>query len=506
MVPKDRSTAAASRVALNEHGLVIPDREELYAQIFQLIPGGILIVSEKGIIIRANQSARKLLNLTKPENNSQNPNHVRPVTLASVWDAIDMNGNRVEPADSPVMKAIRSNRSVKGVFLKWKPAANKQRVTIEVSCNPFRHTGMEGHPVFGIVTVTDAESQQKSNRRLRLALEQNKKITQFLIDLLKGTGSDSTLVSTMDGARRILDADASVLVRHEAAGTTIEYLSLSAGMEPAIRERGGLEIPYFIQPNSSKKRIIDVLSRGSGVLVRNFQDYLPKELYSFHDLAGSTLASAILTGEKTVSGVLFFKRTGHFRSEQRRILQMITPALSAAVFKYRYEMQLKELATTDYLTGLFNRRVFMEAMDDQITRGKPFALLQTDLDYFKKINDTYGHLAGDEVLRQFADILRKLPKEKGLSARTGGEEFMVMLYGSDRSAMTEYAADIRQIAGENPVRFRKRSISYTVSIGCTLYRLNETIDDIYARVDKLLYRAKENGRNRVETDSVIPES
>jgi two-component system cell cycle response regulator len=163
-----------------------------------------------------------------------------------------------------------------------------------------------------------------------------------------------------------------------------------------------------------------------------------------------------------------------------------------------------EMAITDPLTGLHNRR-YMEShlttlAEQASLRAKPLALMMLDIDYFKSINDRYGHDAGDDVLREFAVRIRKSIRGIDLACRYGGEEFVIVMPETDLHVAGMVAERLRRsIAGE-PFAIEKgaRRIEVTISIGIsTLETKGEAIGDVLKRADQALYRAKNDGRNRV---------
>ncbi len=183
--------------------------------------------------------------------------------------------------------------------------------------------------------------------------------------------------------------------------------------------------------------------------------------------------------------------------------------------KKRYTERLRdnvqmsiEMAITDALTGLFNRR-YMEThlgtlLEQAGSRGKPLSVLILDMDYFKSINDTHGHDAGDDVLREFALRIRKSIRNIDLACRYGGEEFVVVMPETDMAVATMVAERLRRrIASEPfPIQQGARKIEVTISIG--IAALNDAQDgaaNILKRADQALYRAKRDGRNRVVPDA-----
>ena len=169
----------------------------------------------------------------------------------------------------------------------------------------------------------------------------------------------------------------------------------------------------------------------------------------------------------------------------------------------RMEQDLVRLATTDPLTGVANRRRFLEQMEMELARVRRFgtlaAFLMVDVDHFKKINDTYGHAIGDAVLQHLAGLSVAQLRRIDLFGRLGGEEFGIMLPGTDGTGALQVAEDLRCNVAGSPFQTNKGMIPISVSIGVTAFdRGDEVPDHILARSDAALYRAKEGGRNRVE--------
>jgi diguanylate cyclase (GGDEF)-like protein len=169
--------------------------------------------------------------------------------------------------------------------------------------------------------------------------------------------------------------------------------------------------------------------------------------------------------------------------------------------KERADEESSRLATTDPLTGVFNRRTFIELADQELARahraGTPLTIMMLDLDHFKQVNDTCGHLVGDEVLVSFTRLIRDCIRRGDLVVRYGGEEFCVLLPSTTLAAATALAERIRTTCAAEPLT--ERAFKVTVSIGLTarpstgVTRLN----DLLARADEALYRAKDGGRNQV---------
>jgi two-component system cell cycle response regulator len=182
--------------------------------------------------------------------------------------------------------------------------------------------------------------------------------------------------------------------------------------------------------------------------------------------------------------------------------------------KKRYTERLRdnvqmsiEMAITDPLTGLYNRR-YMEShlnslLEQAVSRNKPLTVLVLDIDYFKAINDTHGHDAGDDVLREFSFRIKKSIRGIDLACRYGGEEFVVVMPETDLTVATMVAERLRRrIATEPfPVQNGSNTLEVTISIGISALGKEDTAASILKRADMALYRAKRDGRNRVVPDA-----
>lgn len=176
--------------------------------------------------------------------------------------------------------------------------------------------------------------------------------------------------------------------------------------------------------------------------------------------------------------------------------------------RLRDNVQLSiEMAVTDGLTGLHNRR-YMEThlgslVEQAAARGKPLSVLILDIDFFKSINDSYGHEAGDDVLREFALRVRKSIRGIDLACRYGGEEFVIVMPETDMAVASMVAERLRRrIAGEPFPINHAQPVQVTISIGlAALAGLDDNAAAILRRADQALYRAKRDGRNRVVADA-----
>jgi len=175
-----------------------------------------------------------------------------------------------------------------------------------------------------------------------------------------------------------------------------------------------------------------------------------------------------------------------------------------AIRKMNYEIikrenELKYISETDSLTGCYNRRATINLIEKEIEQSKEFdlnfSLIMFDLDKFKKVNDTFGHLFGDTVLKDVSKVILNNIKTTDIFGRYGGEEFLILLPNTDLDEGIIIAERLRQTIEKMTWKY---DTVITVSMGVIKKLPNDTLDLVLGRVDNLLYKAKKNGRNRVE--------
>ena len=169
----------------------------------------------------------------------------------------------------------------------------------------------------------------------------------------------------------------------------------------------------------------------------------------------------------------------------------------------KMEEELRWLATIDSLTGINNRRNFLGLAQKEVTRsnryGHPFSLAMLDIDHFKKVNDSFGHSVGDQVLIEFCNICLKELRASDIMGRLGGEEFAIALVESDTEAALAVAERIRKAVASHTVAIGNQEIRFTVSLGVTRMQSDCDLNTMLERADNALYQAKKNGRNQVMT-------
>jgi two-component system cell cycle response regulator len=209
----------------------------------------------------------------------------------------------------------------------------------------------------------------------------------------------------------------------------------------------------------------------------------------------------LTTGDVTFGALLLFG--DEFEDEDRMTAVSLASHAVVALDNARLHRIVERQALVDGLTGLANRRQCEETLASELARlerfGGPLALVVTDLDWFKDVNDRYGHPSGDAVLREFARLLQDTIRDVDLAGRWGGEEFLLILPGTDLAGGVQVAERIRAgLAGRIVLSPDGSPIPITASFGVAATPPGTTAAELFSAADAALYEAKRNGKNRVE--------
>ncbi len=226
----------------------------------------------------------------------------------------------------------------------------------------------------------------------------------------------------------------------------------------------------------------------------------------------SLVVLPLLSGDEAIGTFMLAARgKGQFGKDVREMLGIIANQVAVALQNGMMYAQMEKMATTDGLTGLTNHRTFQDKLGELLDRadrhGRPAAILLCDVDHFKKVNDTYGHPVGDEVLRQVARVLRDSVRKVDIPARYGGEEFAVVLEATSLEGAMNLADRIRTDVGALILDSDKGKFQVTMSVGVASFpgdaRDRATLIE---RADNALYCAKETGRNRCVSYQMVAQT
>jgi diguanylate cyclase (GGDEF)-like protein len=316
-----------------------------------------------------------------------------------------------------------------------------------------------------------------------------------LAQLNRALGVDAVCATTFEACKEICDYDFAAITLIDPG--TRKHTVLSAvgevpkGLPGMSVDRAGLasmvvKNKHFL-PAGGEVRDKDSFVYGKKVRLGGMESLLVVPLICADTAVGSFTVAA--------------RRARAFGKDKREMLVVIANHVAVSLANAQMYGRMETMATTDGLTGLVNHRTFQERIAEMLARAERSqgrqALLLTDIDHFKKVNDTYGHPVGDEVLRGVAQVVRDCVRKVDVAARYGGEEFAIVLEGTDLAGARMLAERIRSEVQKQVFPSEKGSFSCTLSLGIAVYP-----DDgkdgkaLIAHADQALYHAKHNGRNR----------
>jgi diguanylate cyclase (GGDEF)-like protein len=227
------------------------------------------------------------------------------------------------------------------------------------------------------------------------------------------------------------------------------------------------------------------------------------------DRAESLLAVPLKASTRTLGALMLMGRRGAFDAAASRVLGVLANQAAAALTTIEMNDRIKDMAMRDGLTGLYNRRAFDEQLRHALGRedrqqGR-LGLVLLDIDHFKKLNDTFGHPAGDAVLRHTAHVVEQHLRRGDEAARFGGEEFALILPGTDEAGARRLAERVRGAVEKAQIVFEGARLSVTVSLGAAVWPTDGKDEEtLLAAADRALYAAKQAGRNRMAAASALP--
>jgi len=188
-------------------------------------------------------------------------------------------------------------------------------------------------------------------------------------------------------------------------------------------------------------------------------------------------------------------------SRKMNLIELMCNQAATSIANAKMHAEIERMATTDGLTGLLNHRKFQDKLTQELKRSErystPLSLLLADIDYFKKVNDTYGHPVGDLVLKGVARILKEEIRDIDIAARYGGEEFAVILPGTDSSGAKNIAERLRKAIMAETFSSDGKTLKVTTSIGIATVPSDARMkEELIERTDQALYHAKHHGRNQ----------
>ncbi len=289
----------------------------------------------------------------------------------------------------------------------------------------------------------------------------------------------------------------------------LKYTQSSAGL--ILVDKGGtidITSAYLIKhPDSITK--LDIIHKsfthGKRMLFEFTEDVTVETgLIDFHP---KVVLLEPINYKGNVLGVVLLASTSPFSNLVLDTLDVYIHGLSLGMHNALTHDKLEQIAILDPLTKVFNRRFGMERLKEEYSHSlratSPLGLIMLDIDHFKKVNDTYGHIVGDQCLINITKILRQNLRKGDVLMRYGGEEFLAILPGASMLEVQKIAEQIRRFTEEHTIRYQDQEIKVTISIGGTSYpELDiDNVEELVKRADTNLYQSKQTGRNKVTVSS-----
>lgn len=303
-------------------------------------------------------------------------------------------------------------------------------------------------------------------------------------------GSAAGIISDDNSIRGVVVSFKDMTVEYEQEKEIEEFLNMNLDML-CVTDTGGI----FHRINKKFENVLGYKA----------EDLYGKSIFSFMYTENADKSVANVTDEKHIPSDFisrFLCRDGSYKflewHTQTSIGKYIYYSARDITEKVATEKKLREDAFKDQLTGINNRRLFDTIIDNEIDMSeksnKPLSMILLDLDNFKIVNDTYGHLVGDELLRQSAQTVSSIIRKSDIFVRYGGEEFVILMSQTSEDGAVLLAEKIRAALEEKNFTVAGRQ---TASFGVAVRMKGESFEDWYQRIDKALYKAKESGRNKV---------
>lgn len=478
---------------LKENNISI--NEERLTSIMNNIDVGLLLQGPKAEIILSNNRAFEMLGLTEDQ-------LLGKTSFDKDWNVIHEDGSSFPGNTHPVPEAIRTKFPVKDVVMGVQRSNTKDRIWLLVSAIPILDSsGNLIHVICSFIDITKRKHAEDE-------LQQSHKRLSILSEIYKSTTENLDMKALLKNAITVLKEaffiDGIGIYLLDENTQTLNLEPYSGFMEEFVEAVGVLKVDNFL----SGKAITTKRPQFSSDV-----DYPYERLKPFINKQNfkSTLSIPMITGNKAIGAInISFKRERQFEDDEIQLLMSIGRQLGIAIQNARLVDSLKQLTAkleieskVDLLTGLYNRRYILQEIKSELNNYtvnvSKFSIIIGDIDFFKRVNDTYGHDFGDYVLKTVSETLKSSLKETDCLARWGGEEFLFMLRNSDLEKSKHTIENIRKNIEDKLFEHNGTSLHVTMTFGIAVYNGNDSIDDIIKKADDALYLGKENGRNRVVT-------
>ena len=463
--------------------------------ILTTLPVGMVIAGGDGEILESNQAFTDLWDA----DSSAGYLHDWPALPASLPE----DGQPVVLAEWLAERTVKQGQSILSVPVDIQ-TLSKARKTILYSSVPIFDP--EGAVMGGVAVLQDITHQRHLEQRARAAALSARQRADELAGLNDATAALLTTLDLDELLRRILDSAQRAIPAAEKGmlhlispstgflqvratlGLTDERISL-------IRAPHGLGLPAKVVQERSPLIVADLQDRS----LESISNSIPRELLP----ARSIMFAPLRFGDDVLGTLsLSAEKPNAFNESNMRLLTSFAATTTAALQNAILHTEIKHLAVTDPLTGEYNRRAFFELGQRELDRyhrfNHPLSAVMMDLDNFKRLNDTYGHVAGDQILRDLAERCRTSIRDTDLFGRYGGDEFALLLPDTDLVGAEHIANRIREAVLQQLWTVEGQPVPVSISLGVSAARhSHRVLEEVLAEADQALYLAKTGGRNRI---------
>ncbi|MGZ4958697.1 MAG: sensor domain-containing diguanylate cyclase [Methylomonas sp.] len=439
---------------------VLRERERHTRQLLAVLPTGVVIHGPDSSIRYGNAAALKLLGLTEDQLFGK-------TGFDPYWHFVRDDGSVMPVEEYPVNRVIAENQSIRDYLVGIAHSAATEPRWVYV--NAFPDLDSQGKLREVIVSFVDITERKRAEESLRESEGRYRSVIAALFEGIILMDAQGVIQASNDSAERIL-------------GLSVEQLAGRTSFDPcwqSIHEDGssfpGERHPAWVtlQTGQPCHNVIMGIHKPDGSLT--WLSINSQPLYR----PGNAKPNAVVISFADIT------ERKHVEEELRAL-----------------QIELREAAIRDPLTGLYNRRYLDETLNRELARaareGQPISIFMGDIDYFKQLNDTYGHQAGDGVLKALGKVLREHARTSDIPCRYGGEEFVVILPDMPLEAARERADLVRQNFSALCFTFGDTQVGSTLSIGVSVYPDHgTTADELIGSADQALYEAKQTGRNKV---------
>ncbi len=447
---------------------------ETYTKILNSTPDMIIIYDiEDGRICLANYSAVKTLGYTEDE-----------ITKLTIYDIVDEDEHFIK---ENVQKIIRQDSIIKG--MRYYRTIDGKKIPVEITATKVEINSR----LCILVAARDISEKIQMEEEIRKKKEELEIFHNFIISLNRSTSEDEAYQVLLHVLSQ-LNFDAVHIYRVDSSLNKITDTYIVQAERMWLRDCLELEID-----------ICKAMVSSNHFIVNSPKDFKCPYAYISTDIKSYMCITISVSGNILAIVTLMSKQEGFFTQEKVTFLQDLFSAFGPFVSNLRLIKINKELSIRDPLTGLYNRRFIDEVFEREIERSKrnkrDLSVVMVDIDKFKKLNDTYGHKAGDMILKTFASKMVENLRSSDVIGRYGGEEFIIIMPDTEKSKAYEVAERLRKILSSTEFTLPEgKNITVTASFGvATFPEDGSNIDRIVHVADERLYKAKKEGRNRVVT-------